>query len=451
VTTQPGNDGGRPYGDPNYRPEVQPWDPAYPHPYPSANAYPYGYPYPGAYGPPPAPEPPRRARHRAAVALGVGALAAATVVGVAVANSTHAVSGTAITAAGGSSGSTGSSGGSSSGGSSGGSSTTPGSGTFPFPRQGTPGSGSGSNGSTGGATASSSQSVGVVDINTVQKYSQAAAAGTGMVLTSDGEILTNNHVIDGATSIKVTVVSTGKSYVAKVVGTVPTKDIAVIKLVSASGLKTANLGDSGTVSVGNAVTGVGNAGGTGGTPSAASGTVTALGRTITASDEDGSGSETLHGVIVTNAPIQAGDSGGPLYNSKGEVVGIDTAASTSGTSVGFAIPINTALATAAQIEKGVETSSVHIGYPGFLGISVSPAQSSGALVAGVLSGGPAADAGIGAGDVITKVGGTTIANSTQLQKAVSSHDPGSKVDVTYTDPITGSHAVTVTLATGPAD
>jgi S1-C subfamily serine protease len=220
--------------------------------------------------------------------------------------------------------------------------------------------------------------------------------------------------------------------------------------VNASGLQTANLGDSGSVAVGDSVTGVGNAGGSGGTPSAAAGKVTALNKTITASDEDGSSSETLHGVIVTNAPIQAGDSGGPLYSSDDKVIGIDTAASTSGASTGFAIPINTALSIVDEIKKGVETSSVHIGYPGFLGISMAPSTTA-PLIYQVVSGGPAAKAGLGAGDVITKVNSTAVRNQTQLKKTVSTLDPGSKVSVTYLDQANASHTVTVTLTAGPAD
>ncbi|MGH8860530.1 MAG: S1C family serine protease, partial [Jatrophihabitantaceae bacterium] len=322
--------------------------------------------------------------------------------------------------------------------------SVPGNGNFPFPlpRSNNPGP---------QATASSAQQIGVVDVNTVEKYNSASAAGTGMVLSSDGDILTNNHVIDGATSVTVTVVATGKTYAATVVGTAPSRDIAVLHLVNASGLTTANLGNSDSVAVGDKVTGVGNAGGTGGAPSAAKGTVTALHRTITASDGGGSNSETLHDVIVTDAPIQSGDSGGPLYDSSDQVIGINTAASTSGRSAGFALPISKALAVADEIKRGVETSSIHIGYPGFLGITVAAAPSSGALVAGVLQGGPAASAGISAGDVITRVGSTAIATSTQLRTAVSSHNPGSQVTITYTDPNTGRHTATVTLATGPAD
>jgi S1-C subfamily serine protease len=441
VTTPWGYDPDRPSGGGYQGPEPQPWDPAYPNP--AAGQYGYGYGY--GYGPPVAPPPaPPRKRRRGLAAAAVAAVAAVTAGVVVVA------SGTTITISG-SGVALGDSPGSSSGGTNttpgnGGSTTTPGNGTFPFPRDP---AGSGNSSSSGTATAA--QQVGVVDINTVEKYNSAAAAGTGMVLTSDGDVLTNNHVIDGATSIKVTVVSTGKTYTASVVGTAPTKDIAVIHLADASGLTTANFGDSGTVAVGDKVTGVGNAGGTGGTPSAAQGTVTALHRTITASDESGSNAETLRDVIVTDAPIQSGDSGGPLYNASGAVVGIDTAASTSGQSVGFAIPINTARSIASQIKTGVQTSSIHIGYPGFLGISVAPSQGSGALVEGVLQGGPAASAGLSAGDVITKVGGKTVTSSTALRTAVSSYRPGSKVSITYTDQTTGRHTVTVTLATGPAD
>jgi S1-C subfamily serine protease len=421
---------GRPAGNGWYGPELQPWDPAYPHPTAMLPGAGYGHPQPMS-----APVRPQRSRGLvgAVVVLSLALVAALVLLATGL---TRTVNGTAVAAGGGSA--TGNSGNSSGG------TTSPapgnGNGGFPFPSSGS--------GSTSSGKATTAQQVGVVDIYTVQKYNSAAAAGTGIVLTSSGDILTNNHVIDGATSIKVRIISTGKTYVAKVVGTAPTKDVAVIRLVNVSGLTVANFGDSDTVKVADKVVGVGNAGGTGGVPSAAGGKITALHRTITASDTN---SERLCDVIVTDAPIQSGDSGGPLYSADGHVIGMDTAASTSGPKIGFAIPINDALAVAAQIEKGIETSSIHIGYPGFLGVSVSPASGSGALIAGVLRGGPAAAAGISAGDVITKVDTTTIASSKQLRAAVSSHNPGSSVSVTYTDPNTGSHSVSITLATGPAD
>src|SRR6201994_2103872 len=175
---------------------------------------------------------------------------------------------------------------------------------------------------------------GLVDVVSTLGDQNATAEGTGMVLTSTGEILTNNHVIDGATSIKVTDIGNGKTYTATVVGYDATKDIAVLQLQDASGLPTISLGDSSSVTVGSKVTALGNAGGKGGTPSVATGTVTALNQSITASDEGGGSSEQLSGLIETNADIQPGDSGGPLVNSSGQIIGMDPAASSSGSQAG---------------------------------------------------------------------------------------------------------------------
>ena len=172
-------------------------------------------------------------------------------------------------------------------------------------------------------------SPGLVDVVSTLGDQNATAAGTGMVLTSTGEVLTNNHVINGATSISVTDIGNGKTYTATVVGYDKSKDIAVLQLQNASGLQTVNLGDSSTVTVGQNVVAIGNAEGKGGTPSVVTGSVTALNQSITAGDDGSSDSEQLSGLIQTNAPIQPGDSGGPLVNSAGQVVGIDTAASSS--------------------------------------------------------------------------------------------------------------------------
>ncbi|MDQ2749738.1 MAG: S1C family serine protease [Actinomycetota bacterium] len=303
-------------------------------------------------------------------------------------------------------------------------------------------------------TASAAQQIGVVDINTVLQYRGARAAGTGMVLTSSGEILTNNHVVEGATSISVQVVTTGRTYKATVVGTAPTKDVAVLQLQNASGLQVANLGSSTGLQVGAAVTGVGNAGGAGGTPSAAAGTIIALDQALTASDENGQNAERLTGMIETDAQIQAGDSGGPLFDSANEVIGMDTAASSRavGTPVGFAIPIGTATAVADQIEAGHASATIHIGYPGFLGVSIADSSTgSGALVQSVVATGPAAKAGIGAGDVITSIGGTATGSSTALRAAVGAHRPGQSVAVTWLDSSGQTHHASVTLIAGPAD
>ena len=350
-------------------------------------------------------------------------------------------------------------------------------------------------------------SPGLVDVVSTLGDQNAEAAGTGMVLTSTGEVLTNNHVINGATSISVTDIGNGKTYTATVVGYDKTKDIAVLQLQNASGLQTVNLGDSSTVTVGQNVVAIGNAEGKGGTPSVVTGSVTALNQSITAGDEGSSDSEQLSGLIQTNAPIQPGDSGGPLVNSAGQVVGIDTAASSasqtpsaqaatpgqsqqgqsqqgqSTATQAFSIPIDEAETIAAQIEAGTSSSTVHIGATGFLGIEVSSSAStgtggdgsgfggdgngfgsgygyggygdggsttSGATIAGVLSGSPAAGSGLTAGDVITAVGGQSVTSSSQIQSILGAYHPGNKVSISWTDASGQSQTATVTLASGPA-
>lgn len=322
---------------------------------------------------------------------------------------------------------------------------------------GSDGSGSDSARTTGPATAA--QQVGVVNITTTLNYGQGKAAGTGIVLSPDGEVLTNNHVIEDSTAITVTVVSTGKSYSATVVGTAPSEDVSVLRLKDAHGLATAKLGDSAKVEVGDAVTAVGNAGGTGGTSTAATGAVTALNQSITASDSSGANTERLTGMIEVNADIEPGDSGGPLYdNATGSVIGIDTAASSalgrwgSGATTGYAIPIAKALGIADQIASGQASSTVHIGYPAFLGVQLSPAgQGAGAQIAGVVDGSAAAKAGLRAGDVITAVDGTAITSATGLSSVLDAHKPGDQVRLGYTDSAGQSRSVTVTLGAGPAD
>jgi len=302
------------------------------------------------------------------------------------------------------------------------------------------------------ALATEDQQIGVVDIDTVLGFRNGEAAGTGMVLSSDGEILTNNHVIQGATKITVTVVSTGRSYTATVVGTDPSDDVAVLQLSNASSLQVADFSDA-AATIGEAVTAVGNAGGTGGTPSAVDGTVTALGQSITATDSTGGDPERLTGLIETDADVAAGDSGGPLYDTaSGEIIGMDTAASTGGQVDGYAIPIDSALSIAGQIVDGVNSETIHQGYPGFLGVSVSSAAGTdGAAIAGVVSGGPAESAGLAAGDVITAVGRTAIGSADDLTGLLAGYDPGDKVSVTWTDTTGTSHTAQVTLASGPAD
>jgi S1-C subfamily serine protease len=309
---------------------------------------------------------------------------------------------------------------------------------------------------------------GLVDVVSTLEYGEDEAAGTGIVLTSSGEVLTNNHVVEGATSIEVTDIGNGKTYTATVVGYDVTSDVAVIKLQGASGLQTASLGNSSTVAVGESVVAIGNAGGAGGTPSAAPGTVTGLDQSITASDESTGSAEQLAKLVETDADIQPGDSGGPLVNASGQVVAIDTAASSTfqfqfvgsqgapGTQ-GYAIPINGALSLAKQIESGKSSSSVHIGNSAFLGVEVATtsaysaygAAASGAPVVGVLPGSPADEAGLASGVTITSVGGHTVTSSTSLQDIMANLHPGQKVTVSWVDQYGNSDKATITLVTGP--
>jgi S1-C subfamily serine protease len=307
---------------------------------------------------------------------------------------------------------------------------------------------------------------GLVDVVSTLGYQQAEAAGTGQVLTSSGEVLTNNHVIEGATSIKATDIGNGRTYTAKVIGYDQSKDVAVIQLQGASGLPTVDLGNSSTVAVGQSVTALGNAGGKGGTPSVATGTITGLGKSVTASDQGSGTTEQLTGLITHNAPIQPGDSGGPLVNTAGQVIGIDTAASsqmqfqsTQAQTDAFAIPINEAVAIARQIEAGDGSSTVHTGATAFLGVEVQSQSSasaegvptgSGASVAGVLAGSAAQNAGITAGDVITSVGGRTVTSPESLQSAMEQYHPGDRVTIGWTNQAGQAQSATVTVGTGPA-
>ncbi len=304
--------------------------------------------------------------------------------------------------------------------------------------------------------ATTTQGVGVVDINTNLKYQGARAAGTGMILTSDGEILTNNHVVEGATAIKVTVVSTGQRYVATVVGTDKVDDVALLHLTGASGLSTVHA-DTTLPSVGDHVTAVGNAMGAGGVPRAAKGTVTGVNRSITTQSEQGVDGERLTGMIRVDAQVIAGDSGGPLYNADDQVVGMDTAASSdAAASTGFAIPIAKALSIATQMQNGQEGGNITLGNPAFLGVQFDPTSpadrnGAGALVSGVLRNTPAARAGLIAGDTITRVNGTGVTSGDQLRTVLSQYNAGQSVALTWTDTRGSSHTASVTLMSGPAE
>ena len=362
----------------------------------------------------------------------------------------------------------------------------------------------------GSGTSSSEQAIvakvrpGLVVIDTTLQYNSEQAAGTGMVISHDGLVLTNNHVIEGSTSIKATDLGNGQTYTAKVLGYDVTGDIALLQLQNASGLPIVPLGDSATVKTDDSVVAMGNADGQNAIVPA-TGQVTALNQTITAGDQGGTiTSETLHGMIETNADIVSGDSGGALANSAGQVIGMNTAGNNVSfpgqqSAAGFAIPIDTALSVAHQIAAGRTTSAVHIGYPPFMGIALASGSdsnpqdqaaqqggsgfggggfggngfggsgsqgcytndrdlaapssiapvSSGTLVIGTICNGPAAAAGLTAGSVITAVNGQAIGSPDSLTGVVSKYHPGDVISVTWVSP-SGQHSTgNLTLTAGP--
>jgi S1-C subfamily serine protease len=456
-----------------------------------------GYPPPGysGYGG----QPPRRRRTANALIYLVVAAVAATAGGLTV----HALAGNGTPSA--SSGQNG----------------VGGSGNNPFGNffggNGSGNSGNGNSGSSGSASGVSSATIqkvqdavepGVVVISSDLQYQGDAAAATGMVISKSGLVLTNNHVISGTTGLTATVVSTGQRYKANWLGYDKTGDIAVIQLVGASNMRTVPLGDSSKVKVGDQVVALGNANGTGELTPAA-GRITGLNRSITASDDGSSSSENLTGMLQTNANIIQGDSGGPISNTSGQVIGMDTAASSDTVGfnqqdTGFAIPINRAMAVARQIINGQSSSVVRVGSTGFLGVVVIPGAngqqstqsnpqsqlqqqeqnnqqnsfgggqfggapagqcltsdgnagtpnkiapvSSGTLILGSLCGTPAATAGIGSGDVITGVNGHSVSSPASLVSILSTLHKGQSVNVTWVTPSDQTVSKSMTLAAAP--
>jgi S1-C subfamily serine protease len=357
---------------------------------------------------------------------------------------------------------------------------------------------------------------GVVDIDALIAYSGGTSSeGTGMLISQDGLILTNNHVINGSNSIHVrpAVTRGRKEYTATVVGYDATHDVALLKISEPTGLRPVAVGNSDQIKVGTPVVALGNAEGQGGLPRAAAGIINSLNKTINPTDESTGATETLHNMLQTNADVVSGDSGGPLANGAGQVVGMTTANASSSQSsssvLGYAIPINTALAVAHQIAAGQASSTVQIGLPGFLGVLVPQSNSSspqqqaaqqrqqerqqsgqgsqtgpgdgngssgsgtgsshcvldnsqtsvpasiapvshGALVDGVLCSTAAATAGLVSGDVITSVNGQPVSTPSGLTQSVSGLRPGAKVKLGWETKAGQHRARTVTLGAAPA-
>ncbi len=448
------------------------------YPPPPGGYIPPGYGAPGGYGQPP--PPPRRRGSRALIYVVVAALAAGIGAGsvLALNNSSSNPSSTGISPT-----------------------------QVPSPPTSNPSSGAGPNTSNINRQAiANAVEPGVVDVISTLSYQTATAEGTGIIISASSStslILTNNHVVDQATSVKVQLPASGKSYTATIVGTDRTDDVALLKVTGVSGLKAVQVGNSNSVKQGDAAVAIGNAGGQS-LLTVVSGTITGLNQTITASDQGANNTETLTNMIQTDAEIVAGDSGGPLVNASSQVIGMDTAANTQGGgfdqsgqqqgTTGFAIPINKALSIAHQIAAGQSSSKIHIGTAGFLGVAVPPGTASsitnpqsqaqqqqqqsggglgssqscitgnqstgvpsniapvnsGALIDGVICNTPAASAGLSGGDVITAVDGHKVTSPDSLTTIMGRYNAGNTVSVAWVDTSGQRHTSSLTLTVGPA-
>ena len=276
----------------------------------------------------------------------------------------------------------------------------------------------------------------VVDIYASSR--RESGEGTGIIISSDGYILTNAHVVDGASKVTVGVPGNSKTLPATVVGADSGNDVALIKVDNASNLPAAELGRSADVKVGEDVVAIGNALGLRGDPTVTRGIVSALNRTV----------ENLTGMIQTDAAINPGNSGGPLVNSAGQVIGINTAVAADGAqNIGFAIPIDKAKSLADRLKTGQGPAPV-----AFLGVSTTETQdgSGGAQVIQLVSGGPAQRAGIAVGDLIVTFDGKPVSSADGLSGLVQARQPGDTVQVVV-ERNGASRTISVTLGTKPAN
>ncbi|WP_083459182.1 S1C family serine protease [Jiangella muralis] len=270
----------------------------------------------------------------------------------------------------------------------------------------------------------------VVSITVASQFGEAG--GTGVIISSDGEIVTNNHVVEGAGdggTVQVTFAD-GTTADAEVLGTDPLTDLAVIKAKDVSGLQAAELGSSGDLAVGQQVVAIGSPLGLDGTVT--TGIVSALDRPVAAGSEQQGSVNSVIDAIQTDAPINPGNSGGPLVNMNGQVVGINSAIATSGQSngsigLGFSIPIDQAKPIIDELRSGDQPTHAQIG----VGVGDAQGDVRGAEIAQVNDGSAGADAGLQQGDVVTHVGDRVVTDATSLIAAVRSHRPGDEIELTY--------------------
>ncbi len=280
-----------------------------------------------------------------------------------------------------------------------------------------------------------------VETQTAYGVADADAAGTGIILSADGYILTNHHVVDAATKIKV-VTTDGDVYDdVKLVGTDPLNDVAYLKIDGVKNLKPAELGDSSTLRVGQRVVAIGNALGQF-QNTVSSGIISGKGRPISARSESGSSADSLTDLLQTDAAINPGNSGGPLLNFSGQVIGMNTAVATEAEGIGFAIPINATKGTLKLVLKGEGVKRSYLGVR-YVEVTAASAKeydlnvkhgayilgSSGAP--GIVEGGPADKAGLKEKDIITKVNGEVVGVAGGVSTLVGEYGPGEVIELTY--------------------
>ena len=343
---------------------------------------------------------------------------------------------------------------------------------FPTPHQA--GSDPWWSGQTGGSAGSASDPAssstasgdisGLVLIDTEVEFGTAEAAGTGMVIDSDGIVVTNHHVVAGSTDVTVTDPTTDTTYTAEVLGYDATTDVAVLQLDGASGMATITA-DTDPVAVGQQITTVGNAEG-GGQLVSSTGKITATSQNITVSEDDGTSAD-LTDLIAVNASMVPGDSGGALLDAESEVVGMNVAGSTNTrvSSVGYAIPISSVLQVADTVLAGTTTDTVSLGRTGAIGVQVSTQTATsrtgrasqsivgnsqaGVAIVGVIEGGPADIAGVTSGSTLTSIDGETLGSQADLSAILASHQAGDRVNLTWTDISGRSHTASITLTEAP--
>lgn len=298
----------------------------------------------------------------------------------------------------------------------------------------------------------------VTSVNTQSIFgaAQQQAAGTGIILSKDGYILTNHHVIDSASTVQV-ITSDGTTYDnVKVVGSDPLNDVAYLKIDGVNNLTPATMGDSSTLRVGQQVVAIGNALGQY-QNTVSSGIISGKGRPVTAGSGDGNSSESLTDLLQTDAAINPGNSGGPLLNYSGQVVGIDTAIASDAQGIGFAIPINATKGTTKMVLAGKGVQRAYLGVR-YVEVTAAVAKQynlsvkSGAYVtadganSAIVAGSPADKAGLKDKDIITKINGESVGVAGSVSTLAGEYAPGDTVDVTY---IRGGseHTTKVTLGT----